>query len=303
MLNLSVIVPVRNAAHLIDECLASIVRAAPCEIIVVDGLSTDDTLAIAKRYPVRILSDQGQGIAAARSIGIRAARCPYVALIDADVVLPDGSLAQLFEEYRSGGYAALQSALLSVTGPGYWGRALVQHHTSGRLKNWFGLGATIFRRDLILEHDFDERFLSGEDIELRWRLRRARARIGVSQYTVMLHRFDDTFAFARSQWLADGQGLGCMVRKYGWHAFGLIVMPIAAAVRGSALALLRLQPTWLPYYVCYAFFNYVGIITAFRASLRLVRSNVELTHDKYLDPVTDVELNNFADDYCGIRNP
>jgi glycosyltransferase involved in cell wall biosynthesis len=171
--DLTVVVPVRNAAGMLADCLDSIVRQRPAEIVVVDGNSTDTTLELARRYEVTILSDEGRGLPVARLLGVRAAVTPHVALVDADVVLPDGALARLLTEYLAGGYTALQAGLNSVGGPGYWGRALAQHHRSGRSKTWFGLVATIFDRDTLLEIGFDERFLSGEDIELRWRLIKA----------------------------------------------------------------------------------------------------------------------------------
>jgi glycosyltransferase involved in cell wall biosynthesis len=260
VLDLSVVVPVRNAEHLIDECLASIVRSEPREIIVVDGMSTDRTLEIARRYPVRVLSDEGRGVAAARLLGAKAASSGWVALIDADVVLPDGALAQLFDEYLEGRYTALQAGLRSVSGPGYWGRALVNHHRSGRSKDWFGVVATIFERSSLIEHGFDQKFLSGEDIELRWRLERAGARLGVSRRTVVMHRFEDTFAFAKGQWLADGAGLGRMVQKYGLRAGLLLALPLAGAVRGIGLSLVRGQPNWIPYYLSYVVFNYTSML-------------------------------------------
>jgi glycosyltransferase involved in cell wall biosynthesis len=260
-LDLSVVVPVRNAERLIDECLTSIVRSGAREIIVVDGMSTDGTLEIAKRYPVRVLSDDGRGLPVARLVGVQAAKSRFVALIDADVVLPDGALEQLFEEFSEDGYAALQAGLHSVSGPGYWGQALAHHHRSGRSKDWFGVVATIFERDALLEHGFDERFLSGEDIELRWRLEREGARVGVSSRTVVTHRFaEDTFEFAKGQWLADGRGLGRMVRKHGLRAAWLFGLPLAATVRGILLSLARLQPRWIPYYLAYMVFNYVGMV-------------------------------------------
>ena len=65
-IELSVVIPVRNAEELIEECLASVVAAEPSEIIVVDGCSTDRTLDIVGRYGVRVLSDGGRGVAVAR---------------------------------------------------------------------------------------------------------------------------------------------------------------------------------------------------------------------------------------------
>ena len=68
---------------------------------------------------------------------------------------PTGALAALLDEFEEGGYTALQAGLHSVGGPGYWGQALAYHHRTGRSKNWFGLVATIFERDVLLEHGFD----------------------------------------------------------------------------------------------------------------------------------------------------
>ena len=260
MLDLSVIVPARNAERILGDCLASLVRAEPREILVVDGLSTDRTIEIAESYPVRILSDDGKGLPAARLIGVYAAQCDLIALVDADVVIPDGALARLLEEYRAERYTALQAGLHSVSGAGYWGRALANHHRSGRSKDWFGVVATIIDRATLLEHGFDEDFLSGEDMELRWRLREAGAKLGVSRDVIVEHRFEDTFDFARGQWLADGHGLGRLIRKQGWKAVPHFGLPAAAAVRGIGLSVFRREPAWIPYYACYAAYNYVGLL-------------------------------------------
>ncbi len=261
MPDVSVVIPVRNAQRLLEACLASITRNEPREIIVVDGMSTDGTLDIARRYGVKILSDEGGGLPAARLLGAEVAASERVALVDADVVMPDGGLAALVEEFEQGGFTALQAGQLSVSGPAYWGQALVNHHRTGRSKNWFGLVATLFDRKALLEHGFDARFLSGEDIELRWRLQRAGARIGVSERTIVEHRFeDDSYHFAKGQWLADGHGLGRMVVKHGARGAPLLGLPLAAAVRGIGLSLLRRQPKWIRYYSYYMVFNYVGMV-------------------------------------------
>jgi glycosyltransferase involved in cell wall biosynthesis len=260
VIDISVVVPVRNAEHMIEECLASIEAQQPREVIVVDGNSVDRTLEIVRRYPVSILSDEGLGLPAARMLGVRAAKSRFVALVDSDVVLPPNTLERLHSELVTNGYDALQAGLKSVSGPGYWGRALVNHHRSGRSKHWFGLVATVLERETLLVYGFDDSFLSGEDIELRWRLRRHDAKAAVSNETVVLHRFDDTFAFAKGQWLADGEGLGRMIRKHGVRALPLAGLPLAACVRGVALSLARREVRWIPYYICFLVFNYVGIV-------------------------------------------
>jgi glycosyltransferase involved in cell wall biosynthesis len=260
VIDISVVVPVRNAEQMIDECLASIEAQHPREVIVVDGNSVDRTLEIARRYHVSVLSDGGLGLPAARMLGVRAAKSRFVALVDSDVVLPPGTLGRLHSELVTKGYDALQAGLQSISGPGYWGRALVNHHRSGRSKHWFGLVATVIERETLLVYGFDDSFLSGEDIELRWRLRQHDAKAAVSNETVVLHRFGDTFEFAKGQWLADGEGLARMISKHGLRALPLAGLPLAACVRGVLLSVVRRQPRWIPYYVCFLVFNYIGIV-------------------------------------------
>jgi glycosyltransferase involved in cell wall biosynthesis len=259
VLDVSVVVPARNAEAILDQCLRSVRAQRPRELIVVDGLSTDRTVEIAREHGATVVSDEGRGLPAARELGARLATSRRVALIDADVLLPDDALAALLAEFEADGYTGLQAGLHSIGGRGYWSRALAHHHRTGRSKHWFGLVATIFEREALLRHGFDAAFLSGEDIELRRRLRRAGARVAVSSRTVVVHRFDDGFGFARSQWLADGAGLKRLWDKEGWRGLSVVALPLAAALRGMALSIGRLQPQWVPYYGCYMVFNYVGM--------------------------------------------
>lgn len=258
--DITAVVPVRNGEALLPGCLSALNRSGVGAVVVVDGLSTDDSREIASAHGAKVLSDEGKGLPHARAIGAAAACTRLVLLVDCDVVFPDGALAALLDEFRTGGYAALQAGLSSVGGPGYWGRALAYHHRTGRSRRWFGLVATLFERDELVRIGFDDDFTSGEDIELRWRLRQAGRPAGVSERATVEHRFaGDDFAFALDQFLMDGTGLGRMVRKHGLRGVRLLALPLAAALRGSALSAARGQPGWIPYYVAFCWFNYVGI--------------------------------------------
>ncbi len=257
--DVTVVVPVRNAEAFITDCLAAIVASRPAALIVVDGLSTDSTVQLAREAGAAVLSDGGQGVAAARLIGAEQATTTWVALVDVDVILHPGALRDLRDEAASGGYTALQAGLESTSGPGYWGRALVNHHLSGLSKNWFGLVATMFRREALLQHGLDRSFLSGEDIELRWRMEQAGQRIGVSSRTIVDHRFGDSYEFALGQFMADGGGLARMVVKHGVRAIPLLGLPTAAAIRGIGLSLVRREPRWIPYYLTFAAVNWYAM--------------------------------------------
>lgn len=257
-LPLSVVVPARNAADFIESCLETIRKNRPAEIIVVDGRSEDATVEIARKFTDKVLSDDGGGVALARQLGGEAASQPYVAFIDVDVELTDSALGELLAEMEDRHLEAIQAQLKSVGANDYWSRALASHHRGGRSKNWFGLSASLFVREAFLRYGMDSSFSSGEDIELRYRLQKAGARVGMSERVTVRHRFGPGFRFALGQFLADGAGLGRVVRKYGWPAAPTLVIPAGGTVLGIGRSLLR-HPQFIPYYGLYGVCNYWGI--------------------------------------------
>ncbi len=99
MLNVSVVVPVRNAARTLPQCLVALAKLdpAPYEIVLVDNGSTDESLSLIQRFAldrrskiVQILVEQRRGAATARNTGVRAAKGDVIAFTDADCA-PDPS--------------------------------------------------------------------------------------------------------------------------------------------------------------------------------------------------------------------
>lgn len=95
----SVVVPVRDRAELLDRCLAALVPqlGAGCEVVVVDDGSTDDSREVARRWaslgPVQLLDGGGRGAVAARALGVEASGADVVAFTDSDCVPSAGWLA------------------------------------------------------------------------------------------------------------------------------------------------------------------------------------------------------------------
>jgi glycosyltransferase involved in cell wall biosynthesis len=87
--DVSVVLAVRNGADRLADALESI-RAQtrrPAQVLLIDGGSTDDTLAIAARFPeVEVHPQEGPRLASAYNTGIAHVRCKHVAFLSYDDV-------------------------------------------------------------------------------------------------------------------------------------------------------------------------------------------------------------------------
>lgn len=86
----SVVIPTKNEGQVIRECLASIFNQSlkPLEVIVVDGRSTDNTVAEASLFPVKVITEtEPTSLPNARNLGAREAKGDIILIIDADVTL------------------------------------------------------------------------------------------------------------------------------------------------------------------------------------------------------------------------
>jgi glycosyltransferase involved in cell wall biosynthesis len=87
-LDVSVIIPTYNRAHLIGDTIESILgqTVPPAEIIVLDDGSTDDTAGVVSRYgeAIRYHRIENSGPGAARNVGVEIARSPWIAFCDSD---------------------------------------------------------------------------------------------------------------------------------------------------------------------------------------------------------------------------
>lgn len=101
MLKTSVVIPTKNNIDTIDRCLSSLMPYYEGgyigEIIVVDGNSTDGTLDVVKRYPAKLLFDEGRGFNVACEIGWRNSKGELIIFLDADAYLEEGFFPKVYE--------------------------------------------------------------------------------------------------------------------------------------------------------------------------------------------------------------
>ena len=107
----SFIIPTRDCARHLRACLASIQALAPGqpphEVLVIDGGSTDDTVAVAEAAGARVLRNERrvaynqEGPEGSKAIGVRAAEGEFLAFVDADNALATADwVERMLEPFR-----------------------------------------------------------------------------------------------------------------------------------------------------------------------------------------------------------
>ena len=182
MASVTVVIPVRNGADTLDECLDAVLSDGidDLEVIVVDDRSTDGSKDIAERHGARVVGMEGRhGPAACRNRGAREATGDVVVFLDADIRVRPGTITALAE--RACGPDV--GAVFSPYDPATKYDSLVPAIVNLQNVFWFAgiseeavalvSAAMAIHRDVLLATLFDEGIerASVEDIELGWALR------------------------------------------------------------------------------------------------------------------------------------
>jgi len=244
---ISVIVPARNEADVLPDCLAALneqtVPRATYEVILVDDGSSDSTPAIGEEWGARVIRQKRQGPAAARNRGAQAARGDLLLFTDADCVPAPDWIAQMIGPFSDphvvgvkGTYQTRQRSLVA---------RFVQIEYEDKYErmemfreiDFIDTYAAAYRREVFLQHGgFDTQFstASVEDQELSFRLAESGHRLVFNPRAVVYHRHPDTL---RRYWR----------RKYGvgyWKVRVLARHPSKALSDTHTPQSLKVQMGW-----------------------------------------------------------
>lgn len=109
LMKLSIIVPVYNVEKYLSRCLDSLLNQGfaedEYEIVCVNDGSTDFSLEICNEYAarhkqIRVLTQENQGVSAARNTGLSAAKADAVCFVDSDDTVANNGLSKAFEFYN-----------------------------------------------------------------------------------------------------------------------------------------------------------------------------------------------------------
>ena len=189
----SIIIPCRDEAPFIDECLESVFHfddiPGGVEVIVVDGMSIDGTRQMlsdwSKKFPnLRVLDNPKQIVPTALNIGIREARGEKIVRLDAHSIYPKNYIVACLETSRQTKAENVGGVVFPVLRRKTIQALLVQAITTHR----FGVGNSAFRtesnygpvdtvpfgcyrRDVFARIGyFDERLIRNQDYEFNRRI-------------------------------------------------------------------------------------------------------------------------------------
>ena len=103
--NVSIVIPTKNNGDIIEKCLKSIQNLdypkGNLEVLIVDGLSTDNTVEIAEKYGCNVMYEDVGTRGGACNVGVRSANGEFVVFTDADCVVPKDWLKNLIKHFNS----------------------------------------------------------------------------------------------------------------------------------------------------------------------------------------------------------
>lgn len=248
-----------------EECLRAIKENNVDEIVLVDGNSTDDTVAIARQFTDRIISDEGKGLGYARRIGAEAAHNDLVAMVSPDNILAPGCLEQLVKDMQEFGWVGVQALQRSILDEhsSYWDRGwdymleiVVATGPSRIIGN-----SSLYKKDALLKYPFDSSFKTGDDTDICERWRADGLYVGVGR-SICYEKQPMQYDGFKARWKWYGSGDAYFIRKYRGTAIGRRHMwhPFKNYIIGkSARAIQDGRFSMIPYFILAGIFRYIGM--------------------------------------------
>lgn len=235
----SIVIPCYNEERFIGEVLTNLLdqyEAERCEIIVVDGMSTDDTRQVIqefiRRHPninVRLVDNPKRDIPTALNLGIAAARGEVIVRMDAHSVPPANYVRRCVEVLQEGQAAVVGMPIRIEPGANtFTARAIAL-----AVSHPFGIGDAKYRSAITASQyvdtvpfgafskqiwqevgGFNEDLLTNEDYDFYYRVRQAGGRIllDASEHSIYFSR--PTLRSLAAQYARYGRWKAQMVKLH-----------------------------------------------------------------------------------------
>jgi GT2 family glycosyltransferase len=232
----SVVVCSCNGGRTLEQCLRSLARLnyPDYEVLVIDDGSTDNTSAIAARFPVRCIRTENGGLSAARNLGIDESAGEIVAFLDADAYVDADWLFHLVTALEEHGADAVGGPNLSPSDDPFLAQCV--DHAPGNPTH-------VLRDDVFAEHvpgcnmafrksslraigNFDAAHrAAGDDVDVCWKLLARDRRIAFAPGGFVWHHRRATVRAFLKQQKGYGYAESQLRRRYPgrFNVFGHLV--------------------------------------------------------------------------------
>ena len=227
MVEVSVVIPTKNNADILEKCLKSIQSMdyprEKLEVIIVDGHSTDGTVEIARKYGCRVIFEDRGTISYARDVGVKHAKGKFIAFTDADCAVDRKWIKELIKHFNNDKIAAVGGPNLTPDDDTEFAKCvgLVLSFlskpgaryglTGGRVREiYHNPTCNVMYRKKVLEEvgGFNHDLITVDDEELDYRIRKRGYKILYTPHAVVYHyRRPNWKKFAK---MAYNYGLGRM---------------------------------------------------------------------------------------------
>jgi GT2 family glycosyltransferase len=259
LIKATVAVPCYNGAQYVGRTIESLLAQSRLadEILVVDDGSTDDSVEIIRRYPVRLVRhEQNKGLATARNTAIAEATGDILAFLDVDAFADPDWLKVLLTGYddpQIGGVGGqgIESNVHSLADRWRQAHASQNHGSVPRdVEHLYGLCMSFRSNALRKVGGFNVAFrTNGEDMDVGLRLNAAGFRLRYLPGAKVYHqRTDDESSLKRTMeaWYAAAYRAKYVNRYQPWKMFAgtlrrIVADPLSDLLIGRDLALARLS--------------------------------------------------------------
>ena len=142
MLKATLVIPALNEEESLGHVLERVDRSLISEIILVDGGSSDGTVAIAKDNGAKVIEETRRGYGRACAVGVSSARGEVIVFMDADGADDPGQIPELITPIKQDqADMVLGSRLAGVISPGAmpWHQKFGNQLSAGMIRFLYGL--------------------------------------------------------------------------------------------------------------------------------------------------------------------
>ena len=251
-LPVSIVICALNEEKRIKDAIQSAFDNHPEEVIVVEGGSKDKTVEIAKKYADKVHSVKNYVLGYKRAYGAKVSSQKYILYLDADHILPKGSLEIMIRELEERKLAGIQATLKSVKNETYWEEGMEFNiditYDPSAIVPVIGMPC-LYELNILLKDNFDENIGAADDTDLCYRITKKGHKLGISSaICYQKHRSNFKSTMKKFMWYGEGDcEFGLKHKERFWSIY---THPLRNyVIKKSFLAIKKNKFKFVPFFI------------------------------------------------------